>query len=448
MSVSLPRLFTLIFVFAAFGLRLCAQGVVVSGTVCDADDHPLRDVEVSLEGKVLPQAIRSASDAEGHFQFATVPAGTYTVVAKRDGYQEMRQGLLEVTAARSIVLRMKKAEAATDAAASIPFSDEPQFTVAGITDTSELGIHSSSRSAPNSTAMAKDAASLARDEVKSGNPGATEAEIRAKLGTGENADLRFELAELEEKSGHALEAERDYQRAAELAPSEAHLFAWGAELLLHRAMEPSVEVFRKGHARYPQSVRMLLGLGASYYAEGSRDEAAQFFLQASDLDPSDERPYLFMGRLMTGEKTTQVGWGEKMRRFVELHPENAMAHYLYGLAIAQQGEGDAAAQYGKAIEIDPHLGDAYLQLGILQAQRKDFAGAVTALQKAVEWTALPDEAHYRLAEVYRRMGEAEKARQETALYEEIAARKAKDAERERHEVQQFVYTLKDSRKAE
>jgi hypothetical protein len=70
---------------------------------------------------------------------------------------------------------------------------------------------------------------------------------------------------------------------------------------------------------------------------------------------------------------------------------------------------------------------------------------VDALQKAVACTALPDEAHYRLADVYRRMGEAEKARQETVLYKEIEAQKAQDAERERHEIPQFVYTLRDSK---
>jgi len=39
------------------------------------------------------------------------------------------------------------------------------------------------------------------------------------------------------------------------------------------------------------------------------------------------------------------------------------------------------------------------------------------LQKAIEDTALRDDAHYRLAQVYRRMGETEKAQQETEPYQ-------------------------------
>src|SRR2546430_13519862 len=46
-----------------------------------------------------------------------------------------------------------------------------------------------------------------------------------------------------------LEAVRQYQRAAELDASEPYLFDWGAELLLHHAPEPAIEVFSKGKDR-------------------------------------------------------------------------------------------------------------------------------------------------------------------------------------------------------
>lgn len=78
--------------------------------------------------------------------------------------------------------------------------------------------------------------------------------------------------------------------------AEIHLFAWAAELLLHRAFEPASEVFTKGRRLYPQSVRMMLGLGAAKYAQGLKEEAGKIFIEASDLDPADPTPYLFLGR--------------------------------------------------------------------------------------------------------------------------------------------------------
>jgi len=84
-----------------------------------------------------------------------------------------------------------------------------------------------------------------------------------------------------------------------------------------------------------------------------------------------------------------------------------------------------------------------LQLGILYSGRKEFPEAIGAFQKAIEVTPLPDEAHYRLAQVYRQTGEAEKARKEIEIFNKVSQQKAEAAERERREIQQFVYRLKD-----
>jgi tetratricopeptide (TPR) repeat protein len=234
-----------------------------------------------------------------------------------------------------------------------------------------------------------------------------------------------------------------------MEPSESHLFAWGAELLLHRAFEPAIEVFTKGRGLYPGSVRLLLGLSVATYSRGLNDQANHLFLEASDLDPKDPTPYLFLGRLQESEKVEPPGWTERLKRFVSLHPENALAHYYYAVSLAKQSgqhQANAAAietELHRAIELDPHLGSAYLQLGILYSGRKEFPEAIDAFQKAIEVTALPDEAHYRLAQVYRQTGEAEKARKEIEIFNKVSQQKSEAAERERHEIQQFVYRLKD-----
>jgi hypothetical protein len=68
---------------------------------------------------------------------------------------------------------------------------------------------------------------------------------------------------------------------------------------------------------------------------------------------------------------------------------------------------------------------------------------VAYLQKAIENTALPDDAHYRLAQVYRRMGETEKTQQETEPYKLASEKKNQQVEQKRHELRQFVYTLRE-----
>jgi len=436
----------------------------VEGMVQDSQNHPLAAAAISLDSMDSIPALTSTADAQGQFRFESVFPGRYTLHVKLLGYAELIQGpfVLHDHETKSVVLSLthdKNQTPAKDSASTIAFSDEPTFTVAGVTDTTALGGHGSGPIVRNSDTLSKETASLARENTAKPNAASINdsanadlarqaAAIRAKLAHGDNADLHALLADIEESQGHPLEAQNEYQRAAEMDPSEPHLFAWGAELLLHHAPEPAIEVFTRGHRLYPQSSRMMLGLGAAWYAERSKDQAEQIFLQACDVNPTDPTPYIFLGRLQVTQQIVSTAWTERMKRFVTLHPEMAVAHYLYGVTLMKQDDSKrnrnlAEAELKTAIKLNPQFGDAYLYLGILCSDIGDFSAAVAALQKAVELTPLPDDAHYRLAQLYRRMGDVEKANQEIAQFKQIAEQKDAQAERERHEIPQFVYTLRE-----
>lgn len=435
---------------------------VVEGTVRDSQSHPIAGVAVFLETSQSIRALTLTTDAQGRFRFESLTAGSYTLHARSESYQEGKEGPFTLrdheTKSLAMVLAKTQSSASTKGSTNnIAFSDEPAFTVAGVTDTTALGGHGSGPIVRSSNALSKETAALAREgssqpPAPPREPGkagpATEAGIRARLARENNADLHGQLAEVLETEGRPLEAVQEYQRAAEMQPTEPHLFSWGAELLLHHAPEPAIEVFSKGRRLYPQSSRMLLGLGAAMYSQRAIEESEQIFLEACDLNPADPTPYLFLGRLQEIEKIEPPGLTERMKRFVGLHPENGVAHYLYAVALAKQDRNQKnfdvmEAELKKAIELNPHFGDAYLQLGILHAEHGDEPGAIAALQKAIEYTPLPEEAHYRLAQVYRGMGEAEKSRKEIEEFKKIAEQKNQEAERERHEIPQFVYTLRN-----
>jgi len=420
----------------------------IDGTVVDAQHHPIAKATVILETTTGKPA-SATTDLQGRFKFSALAVGTYTLHATRQAFAETVEGpfTLNEHEAKSVILLMQKdpsRQPAKDTVEDIPFSDETHFTVAGVMDTTSLGGHGSDPVRRNSDALSKEAARLSAANLSAPD----EAAVREQLSKRDNADLRFQLAEIEEKSGRSLAAVNDYQRAAQLDPTEAHFFAWGAELLVHRAFDPSIEVFSKGKNLYPDSVRMILGLGAATYAKGSSDEAKQIFLQACDIAPSDPTPYLFLGRVQVTETELPAGWTDRLKRFVDLEPKNAQAHYFYAIALTKMPSGPhqlaiASSQLKTAVDLDPRLSGAYLELGILASQQGDLPNAVIYLQKAVENTALPDDAHYRLAQVYRRMGDTEKARQESELYKQASERKNQQVEQERHELQQFVYTLRE-----
>jgi tetratricopeptide (TPR) repeat protein len=253
-----------------------------------------------------------------------------------------------------------------------------------------------------------------------------------------------------EKRGDALAAAHQYQLAAEQDPSEPNLFDWGSELLVHRAAEPATEVFAKGHRLFPRSLRLLLGLAAAWYARGDYDQAARLFFEACDLDPGDPLPYMFLGKVQSGEVTKLEGYKERLGRFARLHPDNAWANYYYAATLWKQRgtpeDSETPALVGellrKAVRLDPGLGAAYLQLGVVYADRNDDTNAIAAFRKAIEVSPASEEAHYRLGQTYARTGQKEQAREELETYERISRQSQQEIERERQAIPRFVFELR------
>jgi tetratricopeptide (TPR) repeat protein len=429
---------------ASSAVTTCSQNknsAIVTGTVCDSQNRPVENATVALESDDHAHKFTFQSDSHGRYGFAAVPPGSYELRAVKSGYGVAKDGpfILHKEESRSVELRLPADEAAVtgqDNAPAVNFSDEVHFNVAGVSDPSNLGGHGSDTVLRTKESLAKETTSLKSEAVIQPNNNPTE----------DAANTHARLAELAENEGRPLDAVHEYQQAAELQPNEAHLFAWGADLLLHRAFEPAMAVFTKGHRLYPSSVRMLLGLSVATYDQGAMEQGKKLLLQACDLNPADPTPYLFLGKLQEAEKSEPPGWPERFARFVRFHPENPLAHYYYALALGKQPDNANAtaieSELKKAIELDPQRGGAYLELGILYSQRKDYPEAISAFQKAIEVTPLPAEAHYRLGQVYGHMGEVENASKEIELFKQISEQKKNEAERERHKIQQFVYTLR------
>jgi tetratricopeptide (TPR) repeat protein len=315
------------------------------------------------------------------------------------------------------------------------------------------------RAAESSSNDYQNAYDLALANADAGNYDSAREKAQALLAHHDKAELHHLLADVQEKLGNSLEAVREYQRAAELDSSEPYLFDWGSELLLHHAPEPALEVFTKGNHLFPRSVRMLVGLGAAFFASGSFDQAVQRIGQASDLNPGDPVPYLFLGKMQSAENVPSDELVEKLHRFVTLHPESAQANYYYAVGLWKRrkrvqdsskdssGDSAGAAQMesllNQAVHLDPKFGAAYLQLGILHSEQRDFAKAISDYQQTIQASPDMEESHYRLAQAYRQSGETEKAKAELQIYNQMAKESAQRTERERHEIRQFVYTLRD-----
>jgi tetratricopeptide (TPR) repeat protein len=506
------------------------ESASLRGSVRDSRGNPVAAATVYLQREIGEQILTIATDSGGRYHFSGLPEGVYTLRAERAGYGKVAFGpcALEKNEAKRVDLTLESAPLSGAQSASHgkseaeqpKFFDEPEFTVAGVTEAVNPGGHGSDTILRTTEALAKEIASLSVAPVngeprnsRSGaavssssssaaeesmrnatqhEPGSFDANRRlgklllddgkaqealpylerasqlnpsdyenayeltlAYVDAGQyeraqaeglallarqdqsnqqRAQLHHLLGGVEEKLDNPLEAVREYQSAAELNPSEPNLFDWGAELLMHRAYEPAIEVFSKGNRLFPASARMLTGLGVAGYAHGAYDEAAQRLCEASDLNPDAPTPYLFLGKMQSVRTAQSECAVERLGRFVRVQPESASANYYYALALWNRHEVSGSREnlpqieslLKNAIHLDPSFGAAYLQLGVLYSERGDFPQAIADFEDAIKANSELDEAHYRLAQAYSRTGEKSKAQAQLQLYKQIAKKRSEE----------------------
>lgn len=259
------------------------------------------------------------------------------------------------------------------------------------------------------------------------------AQIRAMLERQPTAELYGLLGDLEQQAGRDEAAAEEYQRAARLDESEDRILAFAVSLIKIRAYEGSLQIFNYGLKKYPQSAKLRVALGVAHYSAGRYHEAVTVLCEAADLDPTDARPFQFLGEMygVVSEMSEQVT--QRMKQFVTQHPKNALAHFYYAMSL-WKGSHDTTARAAEprkietllrtALRLDPKFALAHYELGVLQADQKNTNEAIRSLEQAVKLNPALPKAHYRLMQLYQSAGQ--KALAEKAL---AAFHKYRESER-------------------
>lgn len=494
-----------------------AQTASLAGTVHDSAGKPITDASVMLKADRAPGDHATRTNAAGTFEYSSLPPGSYSLRAEKSGLQSRTVSGITLAAGdhRQIDLKLTSSPAGE----AMSFSDDPNFTVAGVTDWTAVGGHGSDSILRTSEDLARQTSALQSQQRPEAKPAttldaATERRLRAavaenagsfaanrqlgsfylqsgrdsealplleaayRLNPADNAnerdlaqalmatgdlkqarehvqtllqrnpavDLHRMAGELDEKLGDPLGAVHEYQHAAALDPSEQNYFAWGSELLLHRAVWQATQVFRNGVESHPQSVRLLTGLGTALFAGAEYDEAARRMCEASDLAPGSREPYLFMGKIEMAAPAPLPCVEERLARFAHQQPDDSLANYFYAMALwkRQQLSSNKTAMsqvetlLNRAVALDRKCSDGYLQLGVLAASQHDDPKAIQLYTKAINANPQLSEAHYRLGVAYDRLGERDKAQHEFQLHDELQKQQAAAVEQERRDVKQFV----------
>lgn len=223
------------------------------------------------------------------------------------------------------------------------------------------------------------------------------------------------------------------------------MFDQGSQLLLDQKFDPAIDVFSRGAARYSRSMKLQIGLGVALYARARYEAALKAFCTASDLSPTDPRPYFFLAKLGDSAAKNSPEVTKRLERYVTLQPQSSSATYYNAICLwsTQRDKGQVNFEQiepmlRKAIALNPALPDAHLALGNLYFEARNYPQAIQEFHQAVKLQPNLAEPHYRLAQAYSHTGEDTLARQELEVHERLRKDPKAESALRRVEIERLI----------
>lgn len=160
----------------------------------------------------------------------------------------------------------------------------------------------------------------------------------------------------------------------------------------------------------PAAATYIANEGALLALAGKPEEAARVYKEAVESDPTDPRPYYYLGKIY--ESLGRVSESKEMlERAAAVNPAyRPFSDLSIGIGLAKQGAYDQAAGYFKrAVTADPTMAVGHYNLGLAMFKLGRFAEARQALDEAVRRAGGNSDVVVSAAQILVGMGEADKA---------------------------------------
>jgi len=285
----------------------------------------------------------------------------------------------------------------------------------------EKAANLESRYALTDESASADAAAL---WMQAGKPKAAVAYAQRALARDDRAELHALLAAAYDADGKFPDAVNEYERAIKMSPYEEGNYCDLANAYMrHQQFKSAIDVIERGRNIFDKSAQIELTLGVALYGERRFADATDAFLRTIDLDPSVERAYVFLSKMLdvVGERMPDVQ--NRFAQWSAANPKNATAKLVYAKALLASGTDDAKAAtlLRSAIALKPEDWDSHYELGVLLERQHNYAEAADELERSIALNASQADAHYHLARVFDRLGQTDRAAAERQLHARLSA---------------------------
>ncbi len=251
------------------------------------------------------------------------------------------------------------------------------------------------------------------------------------------------LGEAEERDKNYIEAGKHFNRAVELEPNEENAWLLGSELLRHWTFDAAVVEFKAAVAKFPDSKRLKLGLGAALFGDSKYAQAIPVFADLLAGD-QDNKEYAGMLGISCTTLMSQPSPGcTALVRYAHSHPKDARASayaakYIEKQPEARQQRAQLRALLEAALAADPKLPEAQCQMGTFLQDDGKWNESIPYLERAIALKPDYAIAHYHLSLAYWRSGRKQEAEAQMDLQKKYSRQQEDDLNRRLREIASFV----------
>jgi tetratricopeptide (TPR) repeat protein len=189
--------------------------------------------------------------------------------------------------------------------------------------------------------------------------------------------------------------------------------------LLAKKYSCAVDEFRQILQQSPDSAAAHLLMGEALDGLGKTPDAIAEFKEAAKVGPREPNVHFGLGYLYW--KSHQYDQAKpEFEGELSLDPGHAQSMaYLGDIEMKRNNQASALSLLKKAVELNHEIRIAYLDLGAILTEQKQYQEGITALERAEKLDASEPDAHFRLARAYQATGRAADAKREFAKVREL-----------------------------
>jgi tetratricopeptide (TPR) repeat protein len=267
----------------------------------------------------------------------------------------------------------------------------------------------------------------------------------------DSAELEDLLGDIDESRGDNLAAARAYQAAIELDPKEEkYRLSLAVEFMRHSNFDGARVVLNQAAELWPNSWRTQLALGMVEHFAGSDESAVGILLHAAKLAPEAKTALLYLGQIQMDQASTPDPQAiEQLCAYSDRHTQDGNMQYYCGALLFRRDYGSNDKKHGDEIlrrlqtaaRLQPTEASPYCQMGRVYRWLERWMETQEALENCVRLDPNSADGHYRLAQIYQRLGKTERSTQEMAMYQAASQRIADENARRDESMKMFILTI-------